>query len=77
MVLFVLVGVIIVFLLISEPLLRALGLPPSVCVAAVLVGAVCAAYVARGMWMPDFVYVLGLAARAGLVYFSSTPSVPH
>ncbi len=76
-VLFVLVAVMIVFLLLTEPLLRTLSLPPWVCVTAVLVGAACAAYVARAVWVPQFVYVLGLAAKAGLVYFSSTPSVPR
>lgn len=76
-VLFVLVGVIIVFLLIFEPLLRTLGLPPSVCVTFVLVAAVCAAYVARAVWIPDVVYVLGMAAKASLVYFSATPTLPR
>lgn len=71
------VFVLIVLLLISEPLLRALNLPGWVCVPVVLVAAACAAYVARDTWVPDFIYVLGLAAKAGLVYFASAPSVPR
>lgn len=73
----VLVFVLIVLLLLTDPLLRTLSMPSWVCVPIVLIGAVVAAYIGRALWLPDCLYVLGLVAQAGLVYFSAVPPVPH
>lgn len=64
--------VIIASLLVTEPFFRALRLPTWLCVPIVLGGVAWAAYSVRETWMPPVLYVLGLAARAGLVYFAGT-----
>jgi hypothetical protein len=64
--------VIIAALLITEPFFRAVHLPTWLCVPLVLAGVAWAAYGVRETWLPPLLYVLGLAARAGLVYFAGT-----
>jgi hypothetical protein len=73
----VLTFVVIVILVLSEPLFRAVRAPSWLCVALVLVGIGIGAYVYREVWMPQTLYVLGLAARAGLVYFAQAVPVPR
>lgn len=67
--------VIIAALLITEPFFRAVRLPTWLCVPLVLGGVAWAAYGVRETWMPPLLYVLGLAARAGLVYFAGTTAI--
>lgn len=69
--------VLIVMLLITEPFFRAMRLPSWSGVPLVLVGLGVGAYVYRELWLPHTLYVLGLAARAGLVYFAGAVSVPY
>src|SRR5262245_6921810 len=64
-------------LLVTEPVFRAFRLPTWLCVPLVLGGVGSAAYTVRDTWTPPLLYVLGLAARAGLVYFASAPTVTH
>lgn len=73
----VLIFVLIVLLLVADPFFRMLSLPSWVCVPVVLVGSAVAAYVARGLWVPDALYILGLVAQAALVYFSAVPPIPR
>jgi hypothetical protein len=76
-VLLALVFVLIVLLLLTEPFFRLLSLPSWLCVPIVLIGSAYAAWVVRGLWLPQVLYVLGLAAQAGLVYFSTPPPIPR
>ncbi len=63
--------IMIAALLITEPFFRLLRLPTWPCVPVVLGGVAWGAYIVRESWMPPLLYVLGLAARAGIVYFGS------
>lgn len=72
-----LVFVLIVLLLLTEPFFRVLRLPSWLCVPIVLIGSAYAGYIVRALWLPQVLYVLGLAAQAGLVYFSVPPSIPR
>ncbi len=63
--------VMIAALLVTEPIFRAFRLPTWLCVPLVLCGVGWAAYEVRDTWMPSLLYVLGLVARAGLVYFGT------
>ncbi len=71
------VFVLIVFLLLSEPVFRLFRLPLWMAVPVVLVSSLSAAYTMRAVWLPDTLYVLGLTAKAGLVYFAAPTSVPR
>ncbi len=71
------VFVLIVFLLLCEPVLRLFRLPLWLAVPVVLVGSVSVAYTMRAAWLPDALYVLGLTARAGLVYFAVPTAIPR
>jgi len=62
--------VMIAALLVTEPFFRTLHLPTWLCVPIVLVGVGWGVYGVRETWLPPLLYVVGLAARAGLVYFS-------
>jgi len=75
--LLVLIFVMIVMLLLSEPFFRALRMPSWSCVPAVLVAIGIGAYVYREEWLPQLLYVLGLAARAGFVYFAGNVPIPR
>jgi hypothetical protein len=71
------VFVMIVFLLLTEPVFRLFRLPLSFSVPIVLVGLASVVYTMRAMWLPDALYVLGLTAKAGLVYFSNPVPIPR
>lgn len=71
------VFVLIVFLLLAEPVVRLLKLPLWSCVPIVLGGTSVAAYVMRASWVPQFIYVIRLVAKAGVVFFSTTPPLPR
>lgn len=76
----VLLGVVfalIVFLLLSEPVFRLFRLPLWLAVPVMLVSSVSVAYTMRATWLPDALYVLGLTAKAGLVYFAAPTSIPR
>ncbi|MGH7313416.1 MAG: hypothetical protein ACREJV_09600 [Candidatus Rokuibacteriota bacterium] len=76
----VLLGVIfvmIVFLLLSEPVFRLFHLPLWLAVPVVLVSSASVAYTMRATWLPDVLYVLGLTAKAGLVYFAAPVLIPR
>ncbi|HEY7366205.1 MAG TPA: hypothetical protein VIE37_19060 [Methylomirabilota bacterium] len=76
----VLLGVIfvmIIFLLLSEPVFRLFRLPLWMAVPVVLVSSGSVAYSMRAAWLPDVLYVLGLTAKAGLVYFAAPGSIPR
>ena len=76
----VLLGVVfalIVFLLLSEPVFRLFRLPLWLAVPTMLVTSVSVAYTMRAAWLPDVLYVLGLTAKAGLVYFAAPVSIPR
>ena len=76
-VLLALVFVLIVLLLLTEPCFRVLRLPSWLCVPIVLMGSAYAAWIVRALWLPQVLYVLGLTAQAGLVYFSKPPPIPR
>ncbi len=67
--------VMIAALLATEPFFRALHLPNWLCVPLVLGGVGWATYDVRETWLPPLLYVLGLAARAGFIYFASASPV--
>ena len=67
--------VMIAALLVTEPFFRALHLPSWLCLPLVLGGVAWAAYGVRETWLPPLLYVLGLAARAGFIYFASASPV--
>lgn len=69
--------VMIAALLITEPFFRSVRLPSWLCVPLVLGGVAWGAYSVRESWMPPLLYVLGLAARAWLVYFASPTGAAH
>jgi len=71
------VFVLIVFLLFAEPIVRLLKLPLWSCVPIVLVGVAVAAYVMREAWYPQFLYVIRLVAKAGIVFFSTPTPLPR
>jgi hypothetical protein len=71
------VFVLIVFLLFAEPVVRLLKLPLSSCVPIVLLGSAAAAYVMRASWYPEFLYVMRLVAKAGVVFFSTPSPLPR
>jgi len=71
------VFVLIVFLLFAEPIVRLLKLPLWSCVPIVLIGAAIAAYVMRDSWYPQFLYVIRLVAKAGVVFFSTPTPLPR
>ncbi|HET9488127.1 MAG TPA: hypothetical protein VFR64_00025 [Methylomirabilota bacterium] len=76
----VLLGVIFVmmiFLLLVEPMFRLLRLPLWLAVPVVLAGSATAAYTMRAVWLPDVLYVLGLTAKAGLIYFAAPVAIPR
>ena len=76
----VLLGVIFVmmiFLLLVEPVFRLLRLPLWLAVPVVLAGSATAAYTMRAVWLPDVLYVLGLTAKAGLIYFAAPVAIPR
>lgn len=77
LVLLAFVFVLVVFLLFAEPVLRLLKLPLSTCVPIVLLGSVAAAYVMRDAWYPEFLYVVRLVAKAGVVFFSTPTPLPR
>jgi hypothetical protein len=62
--------VLIVVALLFEPLLRLLRLPGWTSVPMVLVAVGYVAYTLQPLWVPYSMHVLGLVARAGIVYFS-------
>ncbi len=72
-VLLALIFVLIVFILLFEPILRVLRLPEWVAVPVVLAGSAAGAWAMSGLWLPHSKHVLGLVARAWMVYFSSVP----
>lgn len=72
-VLLALIFLLIVFILLFEPILRLLRLPEWVAVPMVLAGSVAGAWAMSGLWLPHSMHVLGLVARAWMVYFSSVP----
>jgi hypothetical protein len=65
--------VLIVVALLFEPLLRILRLPGWTSVPMVLVAVGYAAYSLQALWLPQSLRVLGLVARAGVVYFGAAP----
>jgi hypothetical protein len=69
----VVVFMVIVGLLVTEPAFRSLN--SWICVPLVLVGVGVGVWAVRGHWMPHLLYVGGLAAKAGLVFFSHGGSV--
>lgn len=69
--------VLMIFLLVAEPLFRAMRLPLWSCVLVVLGGSGLAAYLMRAEWFPNFLYVIRLASKAGVVFFSAGPPVPR
>jgi hypothetical protein len=73
----ILVGVVIftviVALLVTEPVFRSLN--SWICVPLVLVGFGVGVWAIHGHWVPHLLYVGGLAAKAGLVFFSPTGGV--
>ncbi len=71
------VFVMIVFLLLCEPVFRLFRLPLSLSVPFVLVGLASVAYTMRATWLPDALYVLGLTAKASLVYFAYPLPIPR
>jgi hypothetical protein len=71
------VFVLIVFLLLAEPVFRLFRLPLWMSVPVVLVSAVSAAYTMRAMWLPEALYVIGLTAKAGLIYFAAPLVIPR
>jgi len=71
------VFVMIVFLLLTEPVFRLFRLPLSLAVPVVLIALGSVAYTMRATWLPDALYVLGLTAKAGLVYFSNPLPIPR
>jgi hypothetical protein len=73
LVLIALLFLLIVFVLLFEPVLRLMRLPEWVAVPVVLAGSAAGAWVTQPMWLPQSLHVLGLVARAWLVYFSSVP----
>jgi hypothetical protein len=64
----VVVFTVIVALLVTEPAFRSIN--SWICVPLVLVGFGVGVWSARGYWVPHLLYVGGLAAKAGLVFFS-------
>jgi hypothetical protein len=77
LVLLALVFVLVVVLAAAEPVLRLMRLPLWVCVPVLLVGLAVAAYVVRAMWFPQLAYFAGLGAKAWIVFFSTSPPIPH
>jgi hypothetical protein len=76
-VLIALVFLLIVFVLLFEPVLRLLRLPEWVAVPMVVIGSAAGAWSMNGLWLPQSMHVIGLVARAWLVYFSTLPSFPR
>jgi len=54
-----------------------LRLPELISVPLVMVGLVVSTYAVREAWLPGSLYLLGLVARAYLVFSSSVPVLPH
>lgn len=54
-----------------------LRLPEFISLPVVMVGLVVSTYAVREAWLPDSLYLLGLVARAYLVFSSSVPVLPH
>jgi hypothetical protein len=77
LVLLALVFVLIVFVLLFEPILRLLRLPEWVAVPMVLAGSAAGAWASSNLWLPHSLHVLGLVARAWIVYFSTLPAFPR
>jgi hypothetical protein len=73
----VIVFAVIVALLITEPALRSLNLPSWTCVPVVLMALGYGAWAARDQWVPQLLYVGGLAAKASLVFFPTASTIPH
>jgi len=76
-VLIAVVFVLIVFLLLTEPVFRVFRLPLWTTVPVMLIISASVAYTMRAAWLPDVLYVIGLTARAGLVYFSQPLPIPR
>jgi hypothetical protein len=54
-----------------------LRLPEFVSVPVVMAALVVSTYTVRDAWLPGSLYLLGLVARAYLVFSSSVPVLPH
>jgi hypothetical protein len=67
---------VIVTLLLTEPVVRPLRLPPWVCVPFVLLALGYGVWAARGQWESPLRYVGGLAAKASLIFFAA-PGTPY
>lgn len=67
----------VVVALLLEPLLAVLRLPGWTSVPIVLGTYGYLAFALNALWVPYSVHVLGLVARAGIVYFTMAPAVPH
>jgi hypothetical protein len=65
----------IVAALLFEPFVRILRLPAWTSVPVVLVAVGYAAYSFQALWLPQSMHVLGLVARASIVYFGSGSTV--
>lgn len=72
-----LIFVLIVFVLLFEPVLRLLRLPEWVAVPVVVMGSAAGAWATTPLWLPQSLHVIGLVARAWLVYFSAIPGFPR
>jgi hypothetical protein len=72
-----LIFVLIVFVLMFEPILRLLRLPEWVAVPVVVMGSAAGAWATTALWLPQSLHVIGLVARAWLVYFSTIPAFPR
>jgi hypothetical protein len=68
----VVVFAVIVGLLVTEPVFRSVNLPSWIGVPFVVAGLGYGAWAIRGLWVPDLLYVAGLAAKAGLMFFSAS-----
>lgn len=67
--------VLVVAALLFEPFVRILRLPSWTSVPVVLVAVGYAAYSLQALWLPQSMYVLGLVARASLVYFGGVAAL--
>ena len=72
-----LIFVLIVFVLLFEPILRLMRLPEWVAVPVVVMGSAAGAWATTALWLPQSLHVIGLVARAWLVYFSTIPAFPR
>ena len=66
--------VLIVVALLFEPILRVFRLPGWTSIPMVLAAVGYAAYSLQALWWPQSMHVLGLVARASLVYFGAGPA---